>query len=109
MPAAKAGLKLGDEIVAVNGTPMRSLVSVIHYLRQNGNKPVDVTALRNGQTINLKITPVQTEEDGQKNYRLGFQSRPVQIDKLPFAQALNRSIRGKQKVFASNRGFESAN
>jgi regulator of sigma E protease len=92
MPAAKAGLKLGDEIVAVNGTPMRSLLSVIHYLRQNGDKPVDVTALRNGQKLDFKITPIQTEEDGQKNYRLGFQSRPVQIDKLPFAQALNRSI-----------------
>lgn len=92
MPAAQAGLKLGDEIVAVNGTPMRSLLSVIHYLRQNGSKPVDVTAVRNGQQLSFRITPVQTEEDGQKNYRLGFQSRPVQIDKLPFAQALNRSI-----------------
>ncbi len=92
MPAARAGLKLGDEIVAVNGIPMRSVLSVINYLRQNGSKPVDVTAVRNGQQLSFKITPVQTEEDGQKNYRLGFQSRPVQIDKLPFAQALNRSI-----------------
>ena len=92
MPAVQAGLKLGDEIVAVNGTPMRSLLSVIHYLRQNGSKPVDVAAVRNGQQLSFRITPVQTEEDGQKNYRLGFQSRPVQIDKLPFAQALNRSI-----------------
>jgi regulator of sigma E protease len=92
MPAAQAGLKLGDEIVAVNGTPMRSLLSVIHYLRQNGSKPVDVTAVRSGQQLSFKITPVEVEEDGQKNYRLGFQSRPVQIDKLPFAQALNRSI-----------------
>ena len=92
MPAAKAGLKLGDEIVAVNGVPMRSVLSVINYLRQNGSKPVDVTAVRDGQKLTFKITPVQTEEDGQKNYRLGFQSRPVQIDKLPFAEALNRSI-----------------
>ncbi|HEY5177409.1 MAG TPA: RIP metalloprotease RseP [Terriglobales bacterium] len=92
MPAAQAGLKLGDEIVAVNGTSMRSLLSVIHYLRQNGSKPVDVTAVRNGQQLSFKITPVQTDDDGQKNYRLGFQSRPVQIDKLPFAQALNRSL-----------------
>jgi regulator of sigma E protease len=97
MPAAKAGLKLGDEVVAVNGTAMRSLLSVIHYLRQNGDKPVDVTAMRNGQKLNFKITPVQTEDDGQKNYRLGFQSRPVQIDKLSFAQALNRSIQENKR------------
>ncbi|MFZ0914602.1 MAG: RIP metalloprotease RseP [Candidatus Korobacteraceae bacterium] len=92
MPAAKAGLKLGDEVVAVNGTPMRSLLSVIHYLRQNGDKPVDVSLLRNGQKLEIKVTPAQTEDNGQKNYRLGFQSRPVQIDKLPFPQALNRSL-----------------
>jgi regulator of sigma E protease len=92
MPAAKAGLRLGDQVVAVNGTPMRSLISVIYYLRQNGTKPVDVTAVRNGQKVDLKITPVQVEDNGQTNYRLGFQSRPVQIDKLPFARALNRSL-----------------
>jgi regulator of sigma E protease len=97
MPAAQAGLKLGDEIVAVNGTPMRSLVSVIHYLRQNGSNPVDVRAVRNGQQLSFKITPVLTEDDGQKNYRLGFQSRPVQIDKLSFAQALNRSIQENRR------------
>jgi len=39
MPAAKAGLKLGDDIVAVNGTPMHSLFSVIHFLQRNGSKP----------------------------------------------------------------------
>jgi regulator of sigma E protease len=92
MPAVKAGLKVGDEVVAVNGAKMRSLLSVIYYLRQNGEKPVDVTLLRNGQKLDIKVTPVQTEDNGQKNYRLGFQSRPVQIDKLPFAQALNRSL-----------------
>ena len=32
---------------------MRSLFSVIHYLQQNGDKPVDVTAVRNGQELQL--------------------------------------------------------
>ncbi len=92
MPAAKAGLKLDDEIVAVNGTPMRSLFSVIHLLQQNGSKPVEVTVARNGQKLNLEMTPVQTEDGGQKTYRLGFRSEPVHVDKLPFAQALDRSL-----------------
>ncbi len=92
MPAAQAGLKLGDEIVAVNGTPMRSLHSVVHYLQQNRDKPADVTAVRNGQQLNFKVTPIQMEKNGQKVYRLGLGSEPVHIDRLPFAQALNRSI-----------------
>jgi regulator of sigma E protease len=97
MPAATAGLKLGDEIVAVNGTPMRSLFSVIHLLQQNGSKPVEVTVARNGQKLNLEMTPVQTDESGQKTYRLGFRSEPVHVDKLPFAQALSRSLEENKK------------
>ena len=97
MPAAKAGLKLGDDIVAINGVPMRSLFDVIHYLQQNGSKPVDVTAVRNGQQLHLTMTPVQTEEGSQKSYRLGFRSEPVHVDKLPFAQAFNRSLEENKK------------
>ena len=92
MPATKAGLKLGDDLVAVNGTPMRSLFDVIHYLQQNGSKSVEVTAMRNGQAVKLTMTPVQTSDGNQKTYRLGFRSEPVHVDKLPFAQALNRSL-----------------
>ncbi len=97
MPAAKAGLQVGDDIVAINGTQVRSLFSVIHFLQQNGNKPVDVTALRNGQQLHVSVTPVQTEDNGQKNYRLGFRSEPVHVDKLPFGQALSRSIDENKK------------
>ena len=36
MPAAKAGMHIGDQIVAINGAPMRSLFSVIRFLQKNG-------------------------------------------------------------------------
>ncbi len=97
MPATKAGLKLGDDIVAVNGVPMRSLLSVISFLQQNGGKPVDVTAVRDGQPSHFTITPVQTEDNGRKAFRLGFHSQPVHVDKLPFAQALSRSLDENKK------------
>jgi len=97
MPAAKAGLKLGDDIVAINGAPMRSLFDVIRYLQHNGSKPVDVTAVRGGQQLHLTMTPVQTELGNQKSYRLGFRSEPVRVDKLPFAVALNRSLEENKK------------
>ena len=97
MPAAKAGLKLGDDIIAINGLPMRSLFNVIQYLQHNGSKPVDVTAVRNGQQVHLTMTPVQTVEGSQKSFRLGFRSEPVNVDKLPFAQALNRSLEENKK------------
>ena len=92
MPAAKAGLKMGDDVVAVNGTPMRSLSAVFHFLQQNGSKPVDVTVARNGQQLHLVITPVLTENRGQKSYRLGFYSDPVHVEKLSLVQAFGHSL-----------------
>ncbi len=97
MPAAKAGLKLGDDIIAINGLPMRSLFNVIQYLQHNGSNPVDVTVVRGGQQIHLAMTPLQTVEGSQKSFRLGFRSEPVNVDKLPFAQALNRSLEENKK------------
>ena len=95
LPAAKAGLQLGDEIISVNGTPVRSLYSVIHYLQKSGDKPLVVVASRQGQPINFNITPVY--DHGRKAYRLGFGSVPVHIDKLPFAKALDRSLEENKK------------
>ncbi len=97
MPAAKAGMRVGDQIVAINGVSVRSLMSVIRFLQKNGDQPVEISALRNGQEMRFTATPVMTEDNGQKRYRLGFQSEPVRVDKLPFAQALSRSLDENKK------------
>jgi regulator of sigma E protease len=97
MPAAKAGMRIGDQIVAVNGVPVRSLMSVIRFLQKNGDQPVDISALRGGQEMKFTATPVMTADNGQKRYRLGFQSEPVSVDKLPFGQALSRSVDENKK------------
>ena len=97
MPAAKAGMRVGDEITAINGVQVRSLMAVIRYLQNNGDKPVEITVLRNGQLLKFTTTPVMTEDQGQKRYRLGFQSDPVTVTKLPFATALSKSIEQNKK------------
>jgi regulator of sigma E protease len=98
MPAAKAGVKLSDQIVAINGKPMRSVFSVIHYLQQNGDKPVDVTIGRNNQQLQMNMTPVLLDEGGQKGYRLGFGiSGPVRVEKLSFGQALHQSLQENKR------------
>src|SRR5271165_870283 len=84
MPAAKAGMRVGDQIVAIDGIPVRSLMSVIRFLQKNGDQPVEISALRNGQEMKFTAAPVMTEDNGQKRYRLGFQSEPVTVSKLSF-------------------------
>lgn len=97
MPAAKAGIKLGDDLISVDGQPLRSVFTMIHFLQHNQAKPVDVVAVRDGQQLHFTVTPVETNEGGQKAYRLGFRADPVRVDKLPFAEALDRSLQQNKK------------
>jgi len=98
MPAARSGMQIGDDIVAANGVPVRSTQSLSHLLQQSKDHPVVLTVMRNGQQLDLTISPqLATADDGQKVYRIGILSMPVRIDKLPFMQALSHSIDSNQK------------
>jgi regulator of sigma E protease len=98
MPAALAGIQLKDQITAINGTPLRSGLSIIHYLQENGAKPVDLTVVRNGQEFHFTMTPTQVDDKGEKVYRVGFgMSEAIKVEKLPFARALNASLKENKK------------
>ena len=56
-PAAKAGLKVGDVIVAVNGKPVDSADSLIGHVREKTTgDTVTLTVLRDGKSIEVKAT-----------------------------------------------------
>jgi membrane-associated protease RseP (regulator of RpoE activity) len=58
-PAAAAGLRTGDVITAVNGTPTRSLAAFQDTLRTvDGSRPVQLTYTRDGQTRTATVLPV---------------------------------------------------
>lgn len=69
-PAAKAGLKEGDRIVAVDSIATPTFTELTPALLAVAGREVPVTILRDGKTITLNATPT----DGGK---LGFQLRPI--------------------------------
>jgi len=97
MPAARAGMRVGDEIVAVNGTAIRLMPAVVRYLQENKDKPVEVTVVRNGHELKLAMTPVLSQQEGGKRYRIGVQSDPQRVDQLPFIAALRKSLQQNRK------------
>jgi regulator of sigma E protease len=98
MPAAQAGLKVGDNIVALNGQTTRSLPAMIRVLQDNKSKPVEVTAVRDGQEMKFTLTPkLDKLETGEERYRIGMKSEPQHVDKLPFGKALSKSIEQNKK------------
>jgi regulator of sigma E protease len=60
-PAQRAGLKSGDRILAVNGTPVKRWEELSHLIRQHGGQALSLTVKRDGQDLNFKITPVKRE------------------------------------------------
>jgi regulator of sigma E protease len=95
LPAAKAGIKEDDKIVALNGQPVKSIESVIESLQRTKEQPVDLTVQRENQTLQFRMQPVlsKTEDPKEQRYRLGFLNKgEMKVTTLPFAQALNLSL-----------------
>ncbi len=94
MPAAKAGVQLGDELMAVNGSPNAPALPAV--LQVNKERPIELSLRRNGQPLTLTVTPVYAddpENPGQKKYRIGVATADVtRVDKLPFPAAFNLAV-----------------
>ena len=57
MPAAQAGLKAGDLITSVNGTPVDKWDKLSETIRASGGNPVTLTVQREGTTVQIEVTP----------------------------------------------------
>ena len=100
LPAAKAGMKENDRIVALNGKTVPSIESMIESLQQTKSQPVDLQVERGGQMLNFHLQPVlsQTEDPKEQRYRLGFVNKGVtKVSQLPFTQALSLSLEQNKK------------
>jgi regulator of sigma E protease len=88
MPAAKAGLKEGDKIVALDGKPVAALAEMIESLAVTKGKPINLTVLRNGEKKTFTLQPILLE----KRYRVGIGTEQMKVKTLPFAAAFSKSL-----------------
>ena len=100
MPGEAAGLREGDEIVAMDGKPVPALSAMIENLKQTKDKPVSLTVVRDGKPLSFQIQPKLTDVEGtqERRYRIGIESLPTKIGKLSFTQALSRSLEENRKT-----------
>jgi len=95
MPAEKAGLKVGDVIVSVNGQNIKAIAQMISILQKTKDTPVDVTVQRGSEqlTVNMRPVPTPIEGTNQKvQYRVGFLNQPTVSGRLSFLPALSKSL-----------------
>jgi regulator of sigma E protease len=88
MPADKAGLKEGDQILSVDGAPVPALASMIESLKITKDKPIAITVLRGGQQKTITVQPMLMD----KSYRIGIGSMQTKVKTLPFGEAFSKSL-----------------
>jgi regulator of sigma E protease len=99
MPAQKAGIKIGDQILTANGENIPAVEALIQMLSRTKDQTLDIVVLRNGQKRTFTVKPIlDAGNAGQEPaYRIGVASIPTKVVKLPFADALKRSLSDNKK------------
>ncbi len=92
MPAEKAGMRLGDEIVKVDGQPVPGLLAIIDLLKHTKDKPLEISVLRSGQPLTFTVKPVLSNIKGDERYRVGIGSEPMKVSSLSLPEAFRRSL-----------------
>lgn len=57
-PAAKAGLKAGDRIVSIDGTPVSTWTGMAAIIQENAGNPLKITVERDGRRHTFTVEPV---------------------------------------------------
>ena len=93
LPASKAGLKPGDEIVGINGQRDYYYPSIAYTIQTGNGKPVTLNVLRQGKEFQVTIQPIYAEMLGEKRWWVGFRFHDgMVVLHLSWGQALKASL-----------------
>ncbi len=68
-PASRAGLKAGDVVTKVNGTPVTSPREITGLVRISGKKELSFTVVRNKKEVQLKVEVAEIQDRQQSPQR----------------------------------------
>jgi regulator of sigma E protease len=102
-PAARAGLKGGDLIVAINGEPVNDYDDVRLIISTHAGSPLTIDYLRDGQRRTLKLTPVAEQGEYGVIGVAGFYPfyEPV-AGVTPDSPAERAGVRNNDRIVAAN-------
>jgi regulator of sigma E protease len=71
-PGARAGLQIGDRIVAIDGVPMHDGTQMANRIHGSSGEPLDLTIARGSQTLHVHVTPELRKIEGKNVRIIGF-------------------------------------
>lgn len=94
-PAAKAGLRAGDDLVSINGGPLANRDILMGTITQSGGKPLTIGVRRDGKEFTLSMSPVYSDpgDGGGKRWVIGANFGPGETirESYPFFKAAEES------------------
>lgn len=76
-PAAQAGMVAGDTVTSINGQPIGTWNDLSGTVQKNPGQDLSFTVNRDGQKVDLTITPATVEDNGQQYGQIGI-LRPIE-------------------------------
>ncbi|MCB5206291.1 RIP metalloprotease RseP [Methylovorus mays] len=82
--AQKSGLQPGDNIRVIDGLAITAWDQVVDTIRQHPQKPLSVTIVRDGQSVDLQVIPDSVRENGKEIGRIGaaYKANQNELDKI---------------------------
>lgn len=87
--AQQAGLMPGDELLAVNGQPVTDTQMIALAIDESAGESVTLTVQRDGEQMEIAVTPFYDEELGR--YRAGFTFAQQRV-RVPLGQSVPFSV-----------------
>jgi len=104
MDAERKGLKKGDQLVSIDGEPIRMASKVHDTLARTGGKPVHLVYRRDGALHDIELTPAKGDSGGQSSWMIGVALAPrVIYVQLPLIgavkESVNQNVKGATLIF----------
>ncbi len=93
-PAKKAGLQVGDYIKKANGVHITTNEDLSEIVMNSGGNEINLEVLRNKKTLNLTLTPVKSDEDGNFHAGVWVRDSSAGIGTLTFYSPLTNIVCG---------------
>lgn len=90
LPAAKAGLERGDEVLSVAGSPVATWKELADQIQQSKGSPVALSVKKSdGRIVELTVTPESRDDPmtGTSRYAIGI-TADSKVESLTFSQSL---------------------